>query len=495
MEKIKLFNKSFVFIVVSLMYFLFLTNNSSLDSYAYAGYVKYNHYLFTPHHLFSNAFIYLLIYPFKSLGIHINILLFSKIINSFFQIINLLIFYRILSFLKINEKEKLLYVLGLAFSFSLWRFATENETYIIPIAFSLLGSFYFLKNFEEKKVIYIFLSSLFGAISCLFHQIHFFWWFGILIGFYIYNKNAKTIFQYIIPALIVPISYVLVLILYEKQDISIYNMIHFVFHDFFQGSVDTNFGWKGIFFQLLNSFRTFFQLHPNIYILIQKNWIYILPIIITLYLSVRLIGIVLKRESLTKKNNKLSLFTTIHLYIFIANYLFAFYNYGNIEFMVMLPYLLALIIAVKYSIHPKLLSLLVGILFIWNFSFAIFPNHYYSYYNDEVLVDYIIANPKKTFLIKNATALNHYFYKTGIDSPKRIILYSKTNKEELKNIMDKEGELYTDIIDKPEIFNKEKMTSTTNLHQFFDHYYKDVILTYKALYGETTVYKISKVKP
>ena len=108
MEKFNFFDRRLIFILILLLYIFFPTNNSSLDSYAYAGYLKYNHYLFTPHHLFSNGIIYLLIQPFKYLGVHFDILLFSKIINSLFQIINLLIFYKILTFLKINERTKLL---------------------------------------------------------------------------------------------------------------------------------------------------------------------------------------------------------------------------------------------------------------------------------------------------------------------------------------------------------------------------------------------------
>jgi len=146
-----IFDRRLVFILIFLSYILFPTNNSSLDSYAYAGYVKYNYYLFTPHHLFSNVIIYVLLLPFKYLGISIDILLFSKIVNSLFQLINLFIFYKILTFLKIKERTKLLYILILAFSFSLWRYGTENETYIIPIGFSLLGSYYFLKNIKRAN--------------------------------------------------------------------------------------------------------------------------------------------------------------------------------------------------------------------------------------------------------------------------------------------------------------------------------------------------------
>ena len=487
-----IFDRRLVFILIFLSYILFPTNNSSLDSYAYAGYVKYNYYLFTPHHLFSNAIIYVLLLPFKYLGISIDILLFSKLVNSVFQLINLFIFYKILTYLKIKEKTKLLYILILAFSFSLWRYGTENETYIIPIGFSLLGSYYFLKNINKSKTSYIILSSIFGVLACLFHQIHFFWWFGILFGFFLYKRSFNTIYLYLIPALLVPLSYILVLVFYEKQELTFFNLQHFVFHDFYQGSVMTNFGWKGFFFQAINTVRTYFQIHPNIYFLIKNNLFYLIPLTLCLIISYKLFKLFrTDKKMIIKKENHLKIFIKIHIFIFIANFLFAFYNAGNIEFMVMLPFFLILYIAIKYDINYKISQQIVILLFVWNFSYGIFPNYYYNYYNDTELVNYMVENKEKTFIVKNHTTISQYFYKTGIDNPKNIFRLEKINDDKLNQIIKVNNEIYTDIINKPEIFNKEKMTSS-DLGISFKNHKKNQILSYKGLYGKTIVYKISK---
>ena len=486
-----LFDRRLVFLLIFFLYIFFPTNNSSLDSYAYAGYVKYNYYLFTPHHLFSNAIIYVLLLPFKHLGISIDILLFSKLINSIFQLINLFIFYKILTYLKIKEKTKLLYLLILAFSFSLWRYGTENETYIIPIGFSLLGSYYFLKNINKSKTLYIILSSIFGVLACLFHQIHFFWWFGILFGFFLYRKSFKTIYLYLIPALLVPLSYILVLVFYEKQELTFFNLQHFVFHDFYQGSVMTDFGWKGFFFQAINTVRTYFQIHGNIYFLIQNNWFYLIPFILCLIISYKLFKLFrTDKKVITKKEDHLKIFIRAHIFIFIANYLFAFYNAGNIEFMVMLPFLLILYIAIKYDINYKISQQIVVLLFVWNFSYGIFPNNKYNYYNDKELVNYMIENKEKTFIVKNHTTISQYFYKTGIDNPKNIFRLNKINKDNLNQIIKVNNDIYTDIINKPEIFNKENMTSN-DWGINFKEYKKEEIFSYNGFYGKTTVIKIS----
>lgn len=491
-NKSVIFDKRLVFTLIFLSYILFPTNNSSLDSYAYAGYVKYNYYLFTPHHLFSNVIIYILLLPIKYLGISVDILLFSKLINSVFQLVNLIIFYKIVTFLKIKEKTKLLYILILAFSFSLWRYGTENETYIIPIGFSLLGSYYFLKNIKKGKTFYIILSSLFGVVACLFHQIHFFWWLGIMFGFSFYKRNSKLIYWYLTPALLVPICYILVLTLYEKQELTLFNLQHFVFNDFYQGSVMTNFGWKGLFFQAINTIRTYFQIHANMYVLIKNNWVYLIPLILCIVISYSLLkDFKTDKKLITKKENDLKIYVKVHIFIFIANYLFAFYNAGNIEFMVMLPFLLILYIAITYDINYKVSQKIVLLLFIWNFSFGIFPNYKYNYYNDTALVDYMIKNKEKTFIVKNHTTITQYFYKTGIDNPKNIFQLHKINEDTLNELIKVNNEIYSDVINKPEIFNKEKMT-LNNQGINFTKYQKEKLFSYEGFYGKTTVIKITE---
>lgn len=485
------FNKYVVFVSIALLYLLFPTSNSTLDSYVYAAYVKYNHYLFTPHHLFSNALIYVLIKPLHFLGFHVDILLFSKWVNSIFQIINLYILYHLLGLLKLQEKTKLYWVLFLAFSFSLWRYGTENEAYIVPITFSLLGSLYLLKFIYKQKSKYILLSGLYAAVACLFHQIHFFWWVGLLVGVYLYSKQFKTLVVYILPALLVPVSYVLVLFFYEHQSITIFNLQHFVLHDFYQGSVDTNFGWKAVFFQVLNTVRTFVQIHPNIYLFIKHNSLYIIPLLVSAVVFAWAVWQLKKRPiSLRRADTRLRVYLRIHIGIALANYLFAFYNYGNVEFMVMLPYLLVLCVSIMLQIQHVFLQKIVILLFVWNFFYAIIPNYIYNYYNDIQLVNYMLQHPNQTFVIKNPEALNQYVYASGRDNPENITLINKLSDKELQQLIIDNKTIYTDIIDKPELLNKQKMTAKN--HQIDWVFFKrEKVLSYNGFYGTSTIYKIS----
>lgn len=484
--------KYLIFLLIFIFYAYFPTNNSSLDAYAYAGYVKYNHFLFTPHHLFSNVLIFLLIKPFSYLGFNLEILHFSKLINSCFQLINLIVFYKILGLLKINEKRRLLFILLIGFSFSLWRYGTENETYIVPITFSLLGSYCYIKSnsyFSNKTV---FLGSFFGVIACLFHQIHFFWWLGLLFGFYFLNRKKGVIFWYLLPSILVPLAYILVLVFYEKQDLTLNNLQYFVLHDFYQGTVDSDFGWKGFFFQILNTIRTYIQVHPNIYVLIKHNWLYVIPLFICGLIGIKIgIDFYKKEQLILRKMSYEKNIILIHGFIFGANYLFAFYNTGNIEFMVMLPFLLVLCLILRYDFKENFLLLMVTLFFTWNFFYAIYPNNSYQYYNDDELIDYMVQNKDKGFIVKNTEVLNHYYYKTGISSPRNIKSYHYTNQEDIDLLLKKYNNVYTDVLGKPQILNKESMTLNKLSFEAKDYNLKEVF-SYKGLYGESTVYHVEK---
>jgi len=482
-----------VMIIIALVYFLFPTNNSSLDSYAYAGYIKYGENLFSPHHLLYNAFLYVLISPIKVFLQDVEILLLAKYINTVFVLINLIIFYKILSKLDIDKNEKLLYVFMVAFSFSLLRFGTENETYIIPIAFSLYASLQFLNFIKTKNYTYIFISGLFASIACLFHQIHFFWWFGLFVGTVLHQRRLKDVMLYSVSALIVPVSYILVLKFYQNQQISFVNLLNFVLHDFYTGSAQSELGWKNFFFILVSSFRTFFQLHPINYLVIKKNILFAIPIFSVLYLAYCIIKSFFKKELIVERRSKDIFFINTHFWILLFQFLFAFYAVGNVEFMVMIPFLLVIGILTRYRINQRVLVLLPVVLFIWNFSYGIYPNNKYDYYNDKVLVNFIIDNPNELFVVKNDKVLNMFYYQTGKDNYKNIYLYNKLKSESsLYRLIDNKGFIFTDVIKKPTIFNRAKIISLDNSQLDFGNYVKEEIFTYKGLYGNSKVYKIKK---
>ena len=146
--------------------------------------------------------------------------------------------------------------------------------------------------------------------------------------------------------------------------------------------------------------------------------------------------------------------------------------------------------SIRFEIHQKFLKRLSLLLFIWNFSFGIFPDYYYSFYNDKQLVDYIIENPDKTFLVKNIEIGTQYFYITGVNYAPNVMYYDRVSNDTLQQILQRKP-IYTDVINKPEVFDRTKIDAIGDEVFFFDSYRKDSIFSYKGLYGVSTVYKIN----
>ncbi|MCB0460840.1 MAG: hypothetical protein KDC74_12630 [Flavobacteriaceae bacterium] len=475
---------------IAVFYLLFPTNNSSLDAYSYAADIKYGENLFEPHHLLYNWFQFFIYKVFSVFTKIVDLFLLTKAVNSLFVIFNLIIFSKILEHLFISKKEIFILLIIIAFSHSSLRYGTENETYIIPITFSLLGSYYFLKHLRLKKVTYLFLSGFFASLACLFHQIHFFWWLGLLIGIILYAKHFKNILFYSAPVIIVPIVYMLILFFYNQQDISLNNILHFIFHDYFSGSARSEFGLMNFIFIIISSLRTFIQIHPNIIFLIKYNVLFIIPLLILLILFYKILKVLIEKHLLSKRKNLNASFANTHLLILILHLVFSFYAVGNVEFLVMTPFLIFLSVFYIYKVDYKVLVWTSVTFFIWNFSFGLYPNNRFNYYNDEVLINFMKDHPNKIFIVKNQSVLSEYHYKMG-KMPKTHIFYSSdVDIEYVNKILEQKGQsyFYTDIIDKPEILNRAKLLEDNNLD--LSEFKKVKIKNYSGLYGTSTIYKV-----
>jgi len=471
---------------IVVLYIIFPTNNSTLDAYGYATSIKYDVDLFEPHHLLYNAFQYIISKILLSLGLNFDVLSMTKVVNSIFQFFNLYISYQIFKLFKTDKSEIILYILIIGFSYSSIRFGTENENYIIPITFSLLASYFYLRFIKTESVRMIFYSGLFASIASLFHQIHFFWWFGIFIGVVLYIKKWRFVFYYIISAIIVPIIYLAVIYFYKNEAININNIFHFVFHDYYTGTAKSEFGINNFIFIIISSVRTFFQVHPVIFSLIKENYFFILPILILPILLFILIKLLFKKRLFLTTTT--TIFVKSHIIIFIIHFLFSFYAVGNVEFMVMLPFLMFISIFKYYKINKLFLKVFTVSLLIWNFSYGLLANNMFKFYNDNILIDFIISHPNDVFFVSEHTVINKYSYKTGNIDVKYIKRKKTINSiKALKKINSREY-FYTDIINKPQILNRASMLNTNKIN--FLNNKKELIKTYKGLYGKSYIYKV-----
>src|SRR5690349_13241780 len=129
-----------VLLFFMLLYLLFPTANSTLDAWYYAACVKHGKDLFLPHHLLYNAFGYLLHKAVQLTGFSPDALAFLKVLNALFAVACLAVLNALLKQLHYTEMRRVGWLLVAGASFGVWRFATENEVYLLPILLCLCAS-------------------------------------------------------------------------------------------------------------------------------------------------------------------------------------------------------------------------------------------------------------------------------------------------------------------------------------------------------------------
>lgn len=263
--------KYLILCILCCLYLFFPTQNSSTDAWYYAASVKYGEDLFLPHHLFHSTFLYLC-YKGFSFFVHIDAMAFCKIMNGLFATIVMALFARLLQVFEKKEIEIAAWTFLVGVSFGIWRYATENETYHLPLIFSLLATFFYNKKINKPTKMTALFSGFFAAFACLFHQLHIVWAFGLGIAWLFYG-NKKEVFAYLIPFAIIPIAYFSVYYLTVSVDFSITHFMQFVLHDFHTGSASLSFGFWNIGLTLLNFIRSFLQVHGSIFVQIKSQYL------------------------------------------------------------------------------------------------------------------------------------------------------------------------------------------------------------------------------
>ncbi len=131
----KLNIQTIFFAILLVCYLLLSSNNQSLDAWEYAQNVKQEVDLFKAHHLLYNWFMYSL----KSFPLFegLDTMKFMQFINGVFALISLYVLFRILFVLLADKSKAQIWTILVGSSFAVLRYATENETYIIPIFFLL----------------------------------------------------------------------------------------------------------------------------------------------------------------------------------------------------------------------------------------------------------------------------------------------------------------------------------------------------------------------
>lgn len=309
----------------------------------------------------------------------------------------------------------------------------------------------FLQNGKNKNLVY---SSFFASLACLFHQLHIFWWFALLLGFIL--KKGKNARLYLAISLIIPISYLATVLFYEGKELTLNNTLLFVLHDYFTDSADISIGLNNILLTPINLFRTMFQVHGNILLILDKYpWFYgfLGTSIVLAITSIRFL-----KKIRINKNAFNDLFFKIHLFAFMLQLFFAFFSHGNAEFMVVLIVILPLLVNNRITHYSRTLLFLSLSMFIWNFAFAAFPNYRLNYNNDERTIQFIENHPNAIFILKEKnTIINRYSYETDLSVSHLVFSFPFTKDHDRLCTLQKYGTtIYTDVLSRETPFNRAK---------------------------------------
>ncbi len=447
-----------IILFLGLLYILFPSINNSLDSLAYAQEMREGSYLFRPHHLLYNA----LGYVFSTFLNIKETLAFMCLMNSVFAIACLFLMRSMLStFMDDRHCAVLLLFVGSCFGFI--RFATDNEAYIVPLFFSLWASRTMLKN---KNV---FLTSFLAATACLFHQIHVFWWLGLLFLVLLPSQKSqlKKAFQYFSGALIVPVAYLLVFYL-TKHDSP--NIIQFVFHDYFQTD-DVAVAFKPITLLLtpISFIRSFLQVHGYFLPLIHKYPAITIAILIALFCFARSLFKIKGAVSIRRTDIYSKRFASTHLLIFILQFIFAALSDGNAEFMVMLPFAFTLFFFIKYELRLCVSThIAIGVL-IWNLFLGLIPSHFMELNADFPMSRFIAAHPTNAYFLNDRHRIDNilsYYY------PKQHFIIESSSKgiSALDSLMSQNHAVFTDIVNNSVSFSRSSVVFKQDNQNLFHKY-------------------------
>ncbi len=483
-----------IIIYFGLIYFLFLSNNPTSDSYSNAFSSITGLELFRPHHLLYSGLGYLIYLPFQSLGI--DPIKIFQFVNVLFAMGCLIVFRVIMHRIHSNEKLIAASIVFLGACFGFQRFAIDNECYIIPLFFTLLAMNFvqsFLIRNRDYKVV---LSALTLAIGCLFHQIAIFAWLASFLIF-IFNGRRRYIIQYILISLIIPIVYMIV-VYCQEGSLSFNALMNFVFHDYKNSNAEMPILVNVIILSAISFFRTFIQVHGYVF-----EFIYLYPTISIIAISIALgflvYGIVylfrLKKRQLTIFQERR--FVRYCWVMLILHFAFAAFSNGNAEFMVILPFLIILLLVYYFEYLSRALLGLGIFMYVFNLFFALIPMANMKLNSNQEIVNLMIDQPNAVFILKDKVAAdNIYAYKQRQENSGITFRASEVSQEKFDSWLNENKTIYTDYFEEKELISRASIAkSKTNyikpsnpIISNKDSFYPKYIFTYLGSEKEIWTY-------
>ncbi|UOG75581.1 hypothetical protein MTX78_03070 [Hymenobacter tibetensis] len=412
--------------VLTALCLLLPTHNSTLDAWYYAACVRHSHELLLPHHLLHNIVGWLWV---QALPNSVDTLMALKALNALAFGACLVVLRSLLRRVGGIGAPVAGWLLVVGSSFGMLRFATENETYILPLLLSLLASRSWWQAITEGGSKHWLLAGTWAVGAVLLHQIHAGWWLALLAGTVAANGSRKwqKTLLYALPALLVPLAYAAALPSWNLP-FTPTAFWRFVFHDLYAGQAGAPPSGRTLLLTAVNLVRTFGQMHGSTLALLRR-WPMLSGIGLLSAGLMALAGLKLwqaQRQAARHRASALNqaaqsgngvaakrLFGWVHAVALLLQVGCALWAEGNAEFMVMVPALLALLL-VNRPAMPAALPWAGASLLLWNLAFGLVPAHLLQLTHAAALLTRVQQDPAAWWLLADPNlVLNQLHYHTG----------------------------------------------------------------------------------
>ena len=445
------------------------TQNANIDSWYYAACVNHSWELLNNHHLLYNIwgsiwFTFMqFAFPSCSAIAALNIM------NAIAATAALMVFYYLLLQLK-QKHSTAIYLSCLAgISFGFMRFATDAETYILPILFSLISTYYLLKS---NTYINLSISAFFSILAVCTHQLHIWWTLALYVGVLTntsVSKNAKIYFTGLL-------STVLIIYFLASLIASDSGFTSYILGQYQKGNAGIDFSFKAILLTLINTVRTIFQYHGLIHFFVLKHFL------------ISMIFIKRKQLILKKSRHKHPI-TKIFLLAIILHLTFAMLSSGNAEFMAMLPFLVIGYYASQYTItFNSSFSYVIAFTLIWNVYFGLLPYAIEDTNQNKLQVEYTIKHPKAYFYWQNKPLIeNKINYFQGFYES-----YQFVSPNSIDSLLNLNAVIYTDFGNSSTTQSRESITKANGIQFDTSHVKMVKVDSFYNLYGKNYIYLVAK---
>ena len=417
------------------------TRNSTADAWAYAAQVRYGHELLLPHHLWHSAAGWAWVRGLAALGLHPDALAALKLLNALAAGALLAALGGLLRRAGGPATPVAAWLLAVGSSFGLLRFATENETYVLPLLASVLASAAWARAMRgpagRARPGGLLVAGTWAAVGALLHQVHFWWWLGLLAGSAWgppppTGPGAETPWRrarwFGLPAAVLwPLAYAAALPAWGLP-LTPGALWRFGLHDYYSGTAGHGSLGHGLLLTGIGLGRTLVQLHGYLGPLLRR-W----PALGLVAAGGAALGFYALRQARQARRTTTAppspaqgrRTAATHALIFALQLVFAAVSDGNAEFMVMLP-ALAAVVAVGTGgarLPGRAVAAAAGALLAWNLAFGLLPLHFLVFQNTAPLLAGLRTRPQARLLLADPNLLlNQWHYQTGqASAPPRVL--------------------------------------------------------------------------